>query len=477
MNIPRKHPDNPPGGSERHTRKDTGHIIIRLARRHTHDSGDLREVAKAEGFRQLLEFLQAEAHLPSERLIRHATPGEIRKDEEAVGQTAFVPIHSLTAYWRLDVRHSDDPESLRQRLARMEDEVGIAYLERTVSEAFSEIVGAGANPYFKDQCYLETGPLGIGARAAWSIPGCQGDGVRVIDLEAGWIFDHEDLPGPQLLYGDDGKADKYVDGDHGAAAMGVVGAVNNTMGIIGVAPGIASLNAVSHYDAQKKSGLHVADAIGAAASLLNKGDILFLEVQRWDDQGYIPTETDSADLQAIRAAVSKGIIVIEAAGNAQRNLDQWQDANGEHSLDTKARNHVDSGAILVGACGRLVLPDPGGFQGHKRQSDSNYGSRVDVYAWGEGLYTAGYGKIQGSSGSKNSYTANFGETSGATALIAGAAALVQSRYRFTHNGDSLDSRDMRQLLSNPATGTRQALKNGDPIGVMPDVSKIVAGPP
>ena len=468
---------HPTGTMEKHDDKRTGHIIIRLAKRHTHDSGDLREVARAEGFRQLQEFLETESRLVGERLIRHASPAEIRRGEEAAGQTSFVPIHSLTAYWRIDVRDADDPEGLRQRLARMEGEVAIAYHESAVFEACAGIVGAGANPYFKQQGYLEEGPVGIGACAAWSTPGCQGGGVKVIDLEAGWIFDHEDLPGPTLLYGDDGKADNYVTGDHGAAAMGVVGAVNNTKGIIGIAPMITSLNAVSHYDEKKKSGLHVADAIGAAANLLNKGDILYLEVQRWDDVGYIPVETDSADLQAIRAAVSKGIIVIEAAGNSGRNLDKWQDANGEHSLNVDDENYIDSGAIMVGASKSPVLADSGGCQGHKRLDNSNFGSRLNVYAWGESIYTAGEGDLQGNAGANNSYTANFGATSGATAIIAGAAALVQSHYRHTQNGDSLDSRDMRQLLSNPATGTRQALENGDPIGVMPDVSQIVASPP
>jgi hypothetical protein len=475
MNISLARTDNDRWGSGRDDRAGTGHIILRLTDRRTHDSPDLLELAQQHGYENLQAFLKKNEHLSSERLVRNAAPGVIREWERSAEQSSFVPLDTLTAYWRIDVRQEAQAENLRKQLHDM-PEISNAYHETSIWDACPPAGSANANPYFLDQGYLNAGPQGIGARGAWAGTHCDGSGVNVIDLESGWILDHRDLPRPQLLYGDNGKADGYSSGNHGAAAMGVIGGVDNAIGIIGITPRVNSLNAVSHYDAAKKIALHVADAITAAINHLSPGDILLLEVQRYDGQNAYPTEIDSADLHAIRLAVAHGIVVIEAAGNGERDLDEWPDPTGQHSLDVNLNTHHDSGAIMVGSCSSAVVQDPAGSEGHERYYTSNYGSRVDVYAWGEGIYTTGYGTLAGHSGAIDSYAFNFGQTSGASAIIAGAAALVQSWYRSKH-GDSLGSEEMRSRLSHPSTSTPQALVSNDSIGVMPDVEAIVTGGP
>jgi len=464
--------DNPPTGSDPGALAGTGHLIIRLAAGIHHDSPDLREVARQRDLGRLQAFLERHAQLPAERLIRHAEPRHIREREAAVGRHAFAPLETLTAYWRIQVRNQSDRERLRAELAEMPDEVAVAYHERTVSEASGPAATAGANPYFHFQGYLEAAPLGIGARDAWVKIADKGANIRVVDLEAGWILGHQDLPKPQLLYGDDGVAFGYVTGDHGAAAMGVVGAVNNQIGVIGMVPDALTLGAVSHYDAAANDGLHVADAISAALQHLQTGDVLLLEVQRYQDGKAYPTEIDSADFHAIRQAAAQGIIVVEAAGNGEQNLTDWTDPSGEHSFDPGDGAFRDSGAIMVGSAKSAVLPGAGGGAGHKRYYTSNYGSRVNVYAWGERIYTTGYGSAAGAAGAIDSYASNFGQTSGASAIIAGAAALVQSWYK-SQNGAPLSAADMRTLLSSAADGTPQVLPAGDPIGVMPNLAAII----
>jgi hypothetical protein len=472
MNTRQDNTDNHPHGSDAGTRDGTGHIILRLARGTAHDSHDLRQVAQQESLGRVRDFLDRNPDLDAERLIRHASPETIRQREAAARRHGFAPLETLTAYWRLDVRSQDDAERLRRELAAMDGEIAVAYHENSVSEAGDPVQSAGANPYFKDQGFLNAAPQGIGVRDAWTRIAGKGGAVQVIDLESGWILGHHDLPKPQLLYGDDGVAYGYAKGDHGAAAMGIVGAVNNKIGVIGVVAEALTLNAVSHYDAAKNDGLHVADAIGAALEQLQAGDVLLLEVQRTQNGAVLPTEIDSADFHAIRLATAHGIIVIEAAGNGDQDLDAWTDPAGEHELEVGATGYRDSGAIMVGSSKAAVMADANGVCGHKRYYTSNYGSRLNVYAWGERIYTAGYGSAAGSPGGLDSYASNFGQTSGASAIIAGAAALVQS-WCMSEHGAPLSAAELRDLLSNPDNGTAQVFMANDRIGVMPDLDTII----
>ena len=57
-------------------------------------------------------------------------------------------------------------------------------------------------------------------------------------------------------------------------------------------------------------------------------------------------------------------------------------------------------------------------QRHRRIARASFGSRIDCYAWGENVTTA--------DGADNkSYVNNFHGTSAASAIVAGAAILVQ----------------------------------------------------
>jgi hypothetical protein len=106
--------------------------------------------------------------------------------------------------------------------------------------------------------------------------------------------------------------------------IGVIAADDNTRGVGGAAPSIASLRATSHWDGA--TPLHVADAIVAALPTMSAGHVLLLEVQR--GAAPLPTETDAGDFDAIRLATARGIIVVEAAGNGNNDLDAFTDGRG-----------------------------------------------------------------------------------------------------------------------------------------------------
>ena len=105
----------------------------------------------------------------------------------------------------------------------------------------------------------------------------------------------------------------------------------------------------------------------------------------------------------------KDVIVVEAAGNGTVNLGDtaYQD---RFNRDTR-----DSGAILVGA-GTSDTREP--------MCLSNYGERLDLQGWGDSIVTTGYGDLDGANPNEY-YTAEFGGTSGAAAIVAGAVASLQ----------------------------------------------------
>jgi serine protease len=176
---------------------------------------------------------------------------------------------------------------------------------------------------------------------------------------------------------------------------------------------------------------------------------------------------------AIRLAVANEIIVIEAGGNGNHDLDDWKDQNGRHILSRASADFQDSGAILVGA-GTAALPHNRSFWPSAKKA-SCYGSRIDCYAWGDSIVTTGYGvgkKPRGVGSGNSSYVFEFAGTSGASPIIAGSALLLQGLYYATHK-KLLSPQQMRALISNPKTGTPQGTEVAGNIGVMPNLRAIV----
>ena len=105
--------------------------------------------------------------------------------------------------------------------------------------------------------------------------------------------------------------------------LGVISGDRNSIGVTGIAPD-ATISASSFSDQS------TSQAIKAAADKLGRGDIILLEIHRpgpntpnpqQGQLGYIAIEWWPDDFAAIRYAVPKGIIVVEAAGNGFQNLD------------------------------------------------------------------------------------------------------------------------------------------------------------
>ena len=257
--------------------------------------------------------------------------------------------------------------------------------------------------------------------------------------------------------------------NHGTAVMGIAVGVDNEVGIVGVAPTPAWVGVASHFRASDGTNGHVADAIAAvlASGALAEGDVLLIEFQ---DGLNRPIETDPFVWIAIELATALGTIVIEAGGNGRVDLDTVPELNRLNPAFRESR------AVIVGA-GMSNLDATGAA--HDRWvhpfipgAGSNFGSRVDCYAFGDNVVTAGPGATPagtlGGAQPKNQYRSDFGGTSAAAAIVAGAAVVLQGMHKDVR-GVPLGPREMRDALR--TNGTPQGLAVPGHIGVMPDLKK------
>jgi hypothetical protein len=303
------------------------------------------------------------------------------------------------------------------------------------------------------QDYLRSAPLGVDADYAWSFRSGHGECVGFVDVEEGWYLAHPDLAYlgiKEPIFG----VNSLTDWHHGTAAVGVVAgeAQNNHSGL---ATHLRFVGLSSVWRTSEK--LDVPKAIRAGAAALRPGDVLLVE-----EAYYGPIELDPQVLAAIEDAVKAGIVVVEPAGNGGMSLAP-----------------SNSGAILVGA----VQSSDAGAR-HEVLDDSNYGTGVDCYAWGEGINAPGsivlaladapeeLADMVETDARADAYYGCFPNTSAASAIIAGVVALIQGIAQSRGLGVILPEA-MRTLLRAAAGLGTAVYRNGDYQGMMPDLKKIL----
>lgn len=377
---------------------------------------------------------------------------------------------NLEAFLRVVVPDFVDPQALVDVLNQATDVVETAYVGSEPD--LPTVIGTG-NPHFTSLGYLQAAPLGVDALRAWQV-GADGGGVSIVDIEKGFFFQHQDLPQTiSLLAGSNSATSHY----HGTAVLGVMVAKDDTVGGVGVAPA-ANCDAMSWASASgDDQPSELAARIAEAALQLNPGDIIVVEAQLHADvdgapDTAVPAETDLQIFHAIEQATRIGIVVIEAAGNGEKNLNLFRDARGLQVLNRGSADFRDSGAIMVGA-GTSTLP-------RRRHSSSNFGSRIDCYSWGEhirapGVLPTGPGPAVVTPTSYWPLDPGFGHTSGATAIIGGVAALVEDlATRLPSGPGRLRSKALRTLFADQQLSTSTSDAATQPIGRQPNLAKIAA---
>jgi len=322
---------------------------------------------------------------------------------------------------------------------------------------------AAATPDFRSrQIYLGPAPAGIDARYAWTLSGGKGAGVRIIDIEGAWRFDHEDLLENQG--GTVGTPSSDLGWrNHGTAVVGVIGGDDGPFGITGISPeAICRGFSIFGYTGS------AAGAIKQAADALDPGDIILIELHApgpgasgGGQDGFIAMEWWPAEFHAIAYATAKGVVVVEAAGNGSRDLDNRIYDTPEAGFPESWKNpfkrtNRDSGAIVVGA----GAPPPGTHgvdhgPDRSRLAFSNWGALVDAQGWGREVTTTGYGDLQGGSSETLWYTDRFSGTSSASPIVVGTCACVQG-VRLAEGRSPLTPAQMRAALRGGGSPQRDA---------------------
>ncbi|MBP7669009.1 MAG: S8 family serine peptidase [Candidatus Eisenbacteria bacterium] len=313
-------------------------------------------------------------------------------------------------------------------------------------------------------------PTGIDAQYAWTVPGGNGTGITICDIEYSWNDNHDDLTKAQGMQINSFVQDPFADNNHGTAVLGEMISDDNApnWGTKGICPG-ASVYLSGSYFGVPAPSWNPAGAIAVALAYLKAGDVVLLE-QQWDytgSNGFVPIEwwlSSSPNPQfvnsvyaAIQTAIANGIYVVEAGGNGNMNTDLMTWVG-------------DSRAIIVGAGGAY----PGGTwpEGDlERLSFSSYGNRFNLQGWGEDVVTTGYGDLYNLEGIDRYYTNTFDGTSSASPIVAGAVACCAGYYRASISMTPLAPLAMRALLTN--SGTPQIFGPPGRIGPRPNLMQAI----
>lgn len=309
--------------------------------------------------------------------------------------------------------------------------------------------------------------------------GISGRGVDLAILEKVWntaalgktFFGKEFAPKSKVLVNCKGKVDLDFNTVHAMDGYSVLWAkcTFDASAIMGMIPDSGKIPVTTINDSCQEAW---AEAILMALDhglepnrKLRRGDVLLLEGQYLHKGVKAPLElwedvfNRKPVFDAIRAAVRRGVVVIQPMGNGNADLNGlFQPGVVDSSIDIDEqfrRNGNDSGAILV-AASSVYDPDPQKKVEGKALEGTNYGDRADLHSWGQGMTT-----VHGMA---------YSDTSGAAAIIAGVAVLAQSAIKADPRGLApLNGLEMRRVLKRSSLRSRPF----PGIGWMPNLMKFL----
>jgi len=228
------------------------------------------------------------------------------------------------------------------------------------------------------------------------------------------------------------------DNGHGTHVAGTAAAKNNSIGVVGIAPG-AKLVAVKVLDRTGSgSTASVLAGINYVIAHANETDVANLSL----GGGFSVAEN-----RAVARAVQKGVTMVVAAGNSNEDVSSTSPASEASAITVSAI--VDSDGKCGGLGPAIII------RGVANPDDSfaiysNYGLGVDIAAPGTRINSTVPIAIN-----PTGYDSTYSGTSMASPHVAGAAALYKSVH---HN--ALPAQVLDALLSQASTITTKCDGNG-----------------
>ena len=222
-------------------------------------------------------------------------------------------------------------------------------------------------------------------------------------LDTGIHTSHSDLNVYHQKTFVSGTSSGNDDSGHGTHVAGIAAAKDNSIGVVGIAPG-AKLWAIKVLDR---------NGVGALSTIIKGIDY----IRQYASQIEVANLSLSCQCKstafdtAINSAVKAGITFVVAAGNSGKDASTFSPANNPNVITVSAIGDSD------GKCGAQG-PSTGYGSDDTLASFSNYGAVVDMDAPGTKIYSTYKG---------NSYSTMSG-TSMAAPHVAGAAALYESKH-------------------------------------------------
>lgn len=393
--------------------------------------------------------------LHTEHLLKSTTAEQIDRLVARAREInpAFTPIR----YENLLRARTPDVATAHQVAAALRALPSIDFAEVQRVVPLPGVVTPTDDPLSADEVQLDPPRSGINARAAWDV-GADGSGVTLVDLERGYD-PHEDLPTNIFLAHGDPSILRILDAGHGTAVLGILGGLDNSKGIVGIAPATQLGFSMRYWGNVLDE--RILDALLGALSKLQYGDVLLIDDQYGEDRNgssyMVPVELHDVIKQNLSMIQSLGVVFVEPSGNNSESID--------------ARCATDSGAIIVGGINSTS------FRREDYEFQSNYGARVDCHARYGGIVTTGWeGGYAGSGGmnSPDAYTNSFRGTSATAAIVAGAACLLQS-YVINNLGYRFSPDSIRTFLR--TYGLKSNDPTNDQVGIMPDVGECIKNLP
>ncbi len=322
--------------------------------------------------------------------------------------------------------------SLRANRATIERLASVPLIQRISSDPVVQLTSpdpALVVSQFDGFSYVHSDTI-LGAKSMWA-QGYNGSGVVVAVIDSGAQGDHSDLHDALVGFKDfvnkhddmnatDG-IDAYDDNGHGTACAWLVAGSGASMNgtFKGMAPG-ASLLIIKVLDSTGSTEDSVI-AQGIEFAVDNGADVISLSVGGdWSDTGYV-----EPSVQAVKAAVSRGVPVVIAAGNSGPGTATIATPAITEEAITVGASESSSGVAPFSSRGPVIrtLSEPQGVYAKPDVVAPGYlvvsGRWIDANTFDFPLYNStSFGQL---------YTMWSG-TSVAAPEVAGLIALLKSKY-------------------------------------------------